>query len=292
MTLLRDGDSINFQKASYTLDGCVKVYSSRIDSVDSETKKLLIGLADKDVPETEESDTPGETVSKKTRRRQQLANTLEDNANLTTDAFELDVAVDPLFQKTAADFDEGGAKGLLLSHLDIAPNGAIIFDASDPRVAEPLEQNQDVDDIDITELKGISFINIDRFGTTLAGIWSQEICPTFSSFVFQPDGETEFNIPENAQDFYADQFEDISDDDEDMFAYDGEGGDTFDESGFPAPPFDQEQDYKRRESNIMQMVESNRISLDDSQFAYFEKIQCRNWAGPEYWKYRAPRGIF
>ena len=44
MTLLRDGDSINFQKASCTLDGCIKIYTSRIDSVDSDTKKLINGL--------------------------------------------------------------------------------------------------------------------------------------------------------------------------------------------------------------------------------------------------------
>ena len=48
MSLLRDGDSINFQKASFTLDGCVKVYTSRIDSVDTETKKLLMGLVEKE----------------------------------------------------------------------------------------------------------------------------------------------------------------------------------------------------------------------------------------------------
>lgn len=45
MTLLRDGDSINFQKASCTLDGCVKIYTSRVDSVDTETRKLLHGLS-------------------------------------------------------------------------------------------------------------------------------------------------------------------------------------------------------------------------------------------------------
>ena len=46
MSVLRDGDSINFQKASCTLDGCVKIYTTRVDSVDTETKKLLSGLTD------------------------------------------------------------------------------------------------------------------------------------------------------------------------------------------------------------------------------------------------------
>lgn len=49
MTLLRNGNgdnSINFQKASCTLDGCVKIWTSRVDSVATETGKLLSGLAE------------------------------------------------------------------------------------------------------------------------------------------------------------------------------------------------------------------------------------------------------
>jgi len=46
LSLLKEGDGVNFQKASCTLDGCVKIYTSRVDSVASETGKLLSGLAD------------------------------------------------------------------------------------------------------------------------------------------------------------------------------------------------------------------------------------------------------
>lgn len=46
MSLLKEGDGVNFQKASCTLDGCVKIYTSRVDSVATETGKLLNGLAD------------------------------------------------------------------------------------------------------------------------------------------------------------------------------------------------------------------------------------------------------
>lgn len=44
---------------------------------------------------------------------------------------ELEFSVDPLFKKVAADFDEGGAKGLLLNHLAIDGSGRIVFDSSD-----------------------------------------------------------------------------------------------------------------------------------------------------------------
>ena len=46
MSFLKEGDGVNFQKASCTLDGCVKIYTSRVDSVATETGKLLSGLAD------------------------------------------------------------------------------------------------------------------------------------------------------------------------------------------------------------------------------------------------------
>jgi condensin complex subunit 2 len=46
MSLLKEGDGVNFQKASCTLDGCMKIYTSRVDSVHVETTKLLTGLRD------------------------------------------------------------------------------------------------------------------------------------------------------------------------------------------------------------------------------------------------------
>jgi condensin complex subunit 2 len=81
MSLLKDGDGVNFQRASCTLDGCVKIYTSRVDSVATETGKLLSGLADSnskkkdkdgevDGEESEEEvDENGNVVRKKTKKR-------------------------------------------------------------------------------------------------------------------------------------------------------------------------------------------------------------------------------
>lgn len=52
-------------------------------------------------------------------------------ASLQLRKFELEFSVDPLFKKASADFDEGGAKGLLLNHLAIDSSGRIVFDSSD-----------------------------------------------------------------------------------------------------------------------------------------------------------------
>ncbi|KAI9808233.1 MAG: hypothetical protein M1825_004690 [Sarcosagium campestre] len=146
MSLLKEGDGVNFQKASCTLDGCVKIYTSRVDSVATETGKLLSGLADsgdkkrgaegaegEDGEEGEEVE--GEDgVKKRTKKRTQRSSeaTLAPSfAPLQLKKFELEFSVDPLFKKASADFDEGGAKGLLLNHLAIDSHGRIVFDSSD-----------------------------------------------------------------------------------------------------------------------------------------------------------------
>ena len=62
MSLLKEGDGVNFQKASCTLDGCVKIYTSRVDSVATETGKLLSGLADSRDKKAREAGADGEEV--------------------------------------------------------------------------------------------------------------------------------------------------------------------------------------------------------------------------------------
>lgn len=69
---------------------------------------------------------------------------------------DIEFTVDPLFRKTSADFDEGGARGLLLNHLSISSNGQIIFDAGDMSVDALKEIDQIVEpcSIDYDKLKG------------------------------------------------------------------------------------------------------------------------------------------
>jgi condensin complex subunit 2 len=79
MSLLKEGDGVNFQKASCTLDGCVKIYTSRVDSVATETGKLLSGLAESgskknkqgegDAEEGQEGEEEGEEGAKKRAKK-------------------------------------------------------------------------------------------------------------------------------------------------------------------------------------------------------------------------------
>ncbi|KAI1774048.1 barren [Hypoxylon cercidicola] len=220
MSLLKDGDGVNFQRASCTLDGCVKIYTSRVDSVATETGKLLSGLADSnskkkdregegDGEESEEEvDEDGNVIKKKTKKRQRSSEaTLAPSfASLQLKKFELEFAVDPLFKKASADFDEGGAKGLLLNHLMIDGQGRIVFDSSDdtndasaegikPRRREDVigEEDEEVeeDDATITDQQPAQEeedVEIDisalgaKFFPDLSRLDEQDICPSLKTF--------------------------------------------------------------------------------------------------------------
>jgi condensin complex subunit 2 len=166
MSLLRNDtdNSINFQRASCTLDGCVKIWTSRVDSVGTETGKLLSNLASEgngDDNEEPTSDNPdSQDNSQQKKKKSHKTETLAKNAvALRSKKLELEFSVDPLFKKTCADFDEGGAQGLLMNHLSLGVGSdgglRIIFDASDSmgKVTEEEEIEEPEDDVDLSHLR-------------------------------------------------------------------------------------------------------------------------------------------
>lgn len=76
--------------------------------------------------------------------------------------FDLEFTVDPLFKKTSADFDEGGAMGLLMNHLSIDGKGRVVFDSGDVEVDEDEadeEENGEMEapdeGVDLEKLQGM-----------------------------------------------------------------------------------------------------------------------------------------
>ncbi|CAR22037.1 condensin subunit BRN1 [Lachancea thermotolerans CBS 6340] len=160
LNVLKDAeDNINFQKASATLDGCVKIYSSRVDSVANETGILLSGLAQRKNQQQQGDDESGaegaktienvveggvtidpstglpisnevDTTSRKRNYNRVLETTLVDFETLRMRELDQELSIDPLFKKALADFDEGGAKSLLLNTLHIDSSARVVFDAT------------------------------------------------------------------------------------------------------------------------------------------------------------------
>lgn len=133
-----DGDQTNFQKASCTLDAGVKIYSYRVDSVHNETFKVLGGLNRTSQNDEREghgqdtSDGAAQDTSKKKRGTASAQSTLESSFEaLNVKKFDVTFSVDPLFHKTSAQFDEGGARGLLLHNLHVHKGCQLVFDSSE-----------------------------------------------------------------------------------------------------------------------------------------------------------------
>lgn len=188
LNVLRDSENnINFQKASATLDGCVKIYSSRVDSVSNETGKLLSGLAQRKDTSKKNSKGSGEAGTDGDGNSENLDENNNDNDNsiqidpltglpisnssdmdtarrrihnriLETTLVEFDTLrmkeldqelnIDPLFKKALVDFDEGGARSLLLNSLNVDESVRVIFDAAikDKKSTNEEEEEEDHDE--------------------------------------------------------------------------------------------------------------------------------------------------
>ncbi|XWS11256.1 hypothetical protein CRYUN_Cryun38cG0068400 [Craigia yunnanensis] len=89
-------------------------------------------------------------------------------------SFDVAFAMDPLYQQTSAQFDEGGAKGLLLNNLGVYEGCRVLFDSFEvPRKCKSgsLQSN-------ILEMIDISFAkeSIEKMVTSMLA--KKEICPT------------------------------------------------------------------------------------------------------------------
>lgn len=133
-------------------------------------------------------------------QRSSEATLAKDFSSLAIKKLELEFSVDPLFKKASADFDEGGAKGLLLNHLSIDSNGKIVFDSSDDKKSpEELRAELAADDEgtphpdpqpqkDPGEQEGDEDVEIDiaalafRFFPDLARLDNMDVCPSLKAF--------------------------------------------------------------------------------------------------------------
>ncbi|CAK9782303.1 barren [Cutaneotrichosporon oleaginosum] len=299
LTLLRNTDdqSINFQKASCTLDGCVKIWTSRVDSVATETGKLLSGLAGgggEEEGEGEEDEEGGAPkVTRKTARSE--ATLAKSFAALQVKKFDLEFTVDPLFKKTKEDFDEGGAGGLLMNHLGIDGTGRVVFDAGDAVVDDDEDEEEDDTMVDVSALREFiptperaadltisETLGAFRFASNAEDIDLAAITG-LNSFADEPEREETPVATGEAHDFFGDEDYDApaafdGDDDE------GEGiglvDDVFGSAPAPAAPG---AGGAPRQDLFMAFVDG-----DDGggMFDYFDRGMAKGWAGAEHWKLR------
>lgn len=345
LNVLREGDNnINFQKASATLDGCVKIYSSRVDSVATETGRLLSGLAARkqmeaeqkgkevDIEEGDEEDADDSNVDydentdeqtdmkkkkSKSNKAMELKNTLVPFESIRVKKLSQELSIDPLFKKTLAEFDEGGAKSLLLNTLNMDNHTRVVFDATkgeqkesikhedddernhedeDGDGDEEIEKSKDMemsgmdeDDIDISVFK--DFVIKDD-----ADFDSLTICPSFGHLetVLQDVKKAKSILNDvNQQNISIPGHEEDGPGQDNGLGFDfdfGGGGDYGDDNDdddslgnldneAAAVLFnDEKDDDEEGDTRIVANV------VDHDLMAYFDHTLKRNWAGPEHWK--------
>ncbi|KAL8433417.1 hypothetical protein ACSSS7_003899 [Eimeria intestinalis] len=139
---LLGGERVTFTHVSSAIEGASKVYGYRVEAVYDQTYHLMNGLAALKTGGGLAPDAVDEHQQLKRRQRQQQQrllqfaqgseSTLADFKDITNDQFDMGVVVDPFFVKMAGLFDQAGAKGLLLSNLQVDERLSLRFDGEAP----------------------------------------------------------------------------------------------------------------------------------------------------------------
>ncbi|KAL4620088.1 hypothetical protein ACB092_06G128100 [Castanea dentata] len=297
-----DDAETNFQKASCTLEAGVKIYSLRVDSVHSEAYKVLGGMNragqenEQDATEDDANVDIGQEgghSKKETERKLSPLSTLESSFEaLNVKKFDVAFAVDPLYHQTSAQFDEGGAKGLLMNNLGVYGGCRVLFDSLEiPGKCTSCENQHDKSDtIDLCFAKEYveqMVLNMRR---------KEEISPTLRDIVnqFDEDNRRSSDLYSSGQksaenvdvayepDFVGDAFENCGtwNYDHDDQASVADEGPIYAES--TNPNYHEENEPFSFEPNMDDRFEK----VDGYLFLSLGLTKQNAWAGPDHWKYK------
>lgn len=305
LNVIKDGDNINFQRASATLDGCVKIYLSRVESVASETGKLLSGLATKkgqleleqEDDDNDDADDPTQATRKERRVNRVVESTLVPFDTLRVKKLDQELAIDPLFKKALADFDEGGAKSLLLNTLNIDSSGRVVFDATTNSIKEDVEEelqdrmDEDERPINLSKLHNMLF-------TESADLEMLSICPSIKELkvVLNDVNQAKSVLGNVNSKFMSEEDEErnralvapeeppvVPDFDYDMDFDEDAGADI----GFANIEEDIQAAEAEPQTHQYDEVVATGTVMDQDLMAYFDENMRTNWRGPEHWRVTA-----
>ncbi|KAJ4725148.1 Condensin complex subunit 2 [Melia azedarach] len=318
-----EGDSeTNFQKASCTLEAGVKIYSVRVDAVHAEAYKVLGGINRAGQEDEQDTITAGENVdnrsdgghsTRESERKISPVSMLESSFEaLNMKKFDAAFSVDPLYHQTSAQFDEGGAIGLLLNNLGVYGGCQVLFDSFEvPGKCESDSLlNNDSDMIDLSFAKEF----VEQMVINMCA--KPEISPTLEEIICHFDEDNQrsqtFSLSQNigsrldvldattdAFDAEADRFgangyglNDNSFGYHEVWNYDHDGGTSVVNEISSFGPFfhgDREENdpYAAYEPGISDRFED--VTMFLFQGLGFSSKQ-NAWAGPDHWKYQKSKG--
>ncbi|KAL0443993.1 UNVERIFIED_CONTAM: Condensin complex subunit [Sesamum latifolium] len=299
----------NFQKASCTLEAGVKIYSMRVDSVHSEAYKVLgginrVGQEDEQghvVDDANFSTEQGENDQKKEQgRKLSPLSTLESSfAAINVKKFDVAFVVDPLYHQTSAQFDEGGAKGLLLNNLGVYANCRVLFDSLEVpgKCLSAVSQCEGVETVDLSfaseyvEQMVSNMLNKSEISPSLTAIVNQfdkddrRPLETYSSGQSseQVNKSPDRNIDLDGETFGNAGTWDFDHDDQASVVDEG----TYDQDTvFPSQQ--EATDVADEQLNFHDPDWDDRVEEVDSYLFLSLGFSTKQnaWAGPSHWKYR------
>uniref|UniRef100_S4RS32 Condensin complex subunit 2 n=1 Tax=Petromyzon marinus TaxID=7757 RepID=S4RS32_PETMA len=298
----------NFQMAAGTLDASTKIYAVRVDSVHADAYKMLGDIAgnsqtsnEQQTGDGEENPENGVQKGKQKQRKKNSVKNIETNLDkITNSKFDVEEKCEPLL-KTGTSYDECGTMGLLLNNLKCSDYSCnLLFDCD----LVPLRVNSKSTPPTISSLTDFSELR----EIIVECFQDKMICPSMASFLFnQCDNDTSkldamamleklkggrlaFDMdaePQPLEDDYEDDDNDGGGDfgvvGDDFNGDNGEGG-TINEfrSGCVAVA---------GKSNAVMRIENagieamrGQLSLQPSEYSYFDPKLLSTWAGPDHWR--------
>lgn len=269
----KETNSMNFQHASIVLDGCVKVYSTRVDSVVDEAEKLMDSVGRAKEPERQ-------------RLRTKTHPTIESNPEAILIKPKLVSAEDEILEYLSRESKEGDTRGLLMHLLKWSDKTGfnVIQTKSalcDLQAAGPVCSKEDLECIRRDTLVDFQAA---RKGLCMES-GKKSISPMFSKFT--PDRSVEeLVIPTYAYNI----------------SYDAEPLDyshKVDSAVFPEPDvyYGADEGTEYGLESTKECVEEGkdlyrtvvRPSKEDLQLVYTPFGYAKGWAGPSHWRIHARR---
>uniref|UniRef100_A0A8C8RKE6 Condensin complex subunit 2 n=1 Tax=Pelusios castaneus TaxID=367368 RepID=A0A8C8RKE6_9SAUR len=180
----KDSELTNFKIAAGTLDASAKIYAVRVDAVHADVYKVLGGLGKDSAPtrNMDSQDPDGaavatETAKKLPTKKKHSYKTIEQNLNnINVSEADRRSEVDPMFQKTAASFDECSTAGIFLSTLHVhSYRCELLLDSK----VTPLPSSETLGSPSSTPVKVADLKSI-----LLQCVEKRPLCPTLTGFQF------------------------------------------------------------------------------------------------------------
>ncbi|NXE15536.1 CND2 protein, partial [Lophotis ruficrista] len=294
----------DFKMAASVLDASAKIYAVRVDVVHADTYKVLGGLGKPsapaetvDSPEEEDSLAPKAVKRVQTKKKHSFK-TIEKNLNnINVSEANRRREVDPMFQKTAASFDECSTAGVFLTRLRTQGcRSELLFDSDIvplPSSETPVLPN--ADPVEASDLKPLLARCTEK----------RPICSSLAGFQFtkwgaESRGESvldKFRKSDQVFDINAAIDSDVEDHvptlPDDSFHSDSPRSTVTDKAGeFTENISCFGTGCQSKRTDAIPFGEGDietmclHLSMKPGEYSYFSPRTLSMWAGPEHWHFR------